>query len=119
MLVRFHSKAAAGVTMFGYVAVDLLRQMGMSGVVPGAVLASGVPEALRKLRRALASAEGDRVPGPTPPRTDKDGSEKEEAAPEVNQVNLRTRAYPLIQLLEAAVAQECDVVWEDAGKATG
>lgn len=116
MLVRFHSKAAAGVTMFGYVAVDLLRQMGMSGVVPGAVLASGVPEALRKLRQALASAEGDRVPGPTPPGTDKDGSEKEEAAPKIN---LRTRAYPLIQLLEAAVAQERDVVWEDAGKATG
>lgn len=118
MLVRFHSKAAAGVTMFGYVAAELLRAMGMSGVVPGAVLAAGVPEALGRLRQALASAEGDRVPGPTPPGTGKHGSEEEDEK-ETAKVSLRTRAYPLVQLLEAAVAQECDVVWEDAGKATG
>jgi len=118
MLVRFHSKAAAGVTMFGYVAVDLLRQMGMSGIVPGAVPASGVPEALRKLGQALASPEGDRVPGQTPPGSGKHGKEEEDER-ETSKVSLRTRAYPLVQLLEAAVEQECDVVWEDAGKATG
>ena len=118
MLVRFHSKAAAGVTLFGYVATDLLRHMGMSGIVPGAVLAAGVPDALRRLRQALASPEGERVPGPTMPAPAKQGSEDEDEK-ETSKISLRTRAYPLVQLLEAAVAQECDVVWEEAGKATG
>lgn len=118
MLVRFHSKAAAGVTMFGYVAIDLLRHMGMSGVVPGAVPASGVAEALRKLRQVLASPEGNRTPVPPgSARGERKGDEDD--GQEAAKVSLRTRAYALVQLLEAAAAQECDVVWEDEDRATG
>ena len=116
MLVRFHSKAAAGVTMFGYIAVDLLRLMGMSGNVPGAVLAAGVPEARQRLRTALESSEGDRVPRPATPDKARREDDEEERAPGID---LRTRGYPLIQLLEAAAAEDCDVVWEDADRATG
>jgi hypothetical protein len=118
LLVRFHSKASGGVTMFGDVATQLLRLMGMSGMVPGAVLALDVPEALRRLRRAAESSEGDRIPQPARQR-DREGGKDEDDEQEVPQVNLRTRAYPLVKLLEAAATEECDVIWEAADKATG
>jgi hypothetical protein len=117
LLVRFHSKASAGVTMFGDVAAELLRLMGMSGMVPGAVLAQDVPDALRRLRLAVESPEGDRIP--QPPRSKSKTQEKEDDDQDVATVNLRTRAYPLLQLLETAAAEECAVVWEDSSKATG
>ena len=118
MLVRFHSKASGGVTMFGDIATELLRHMGMSGMVPGALPAREAPEALRRLRQAVESSEGDRIIGP--PRLKREMKESEEdAGQEVAKINLRTRAYPLIKLLETAAAEDCAVVWEDSSKATG
>ena len=120
MLVRFHTRAAAGVTLFGYVAVELLRLMGMSGVVPGAVLAAHVPDALRRLRGAMDSPLGERVPTPdTPTDSSANRNKDEEEEQRGHGVSFRIRAYPLLQLLEAAAAENCDVVWEDADKATG
>ena len=120
MLVRFHSRASGSVTMFGDIAAELLRHMGMSGMVPGAVLAQDVPEALRRLRQVIESSEGDRVPQPLRPKSEDQGKEnEEEAEQEVAKINLRTRAYPLIHLLETAAAEDCAVVWEDSSKATG
>lgn len=116
MLVRFHSKAAAGVTMFGEVAVALLRMMGMSGVVPGAVKAADVPAALRRLKQGLASESPERAPQPAEPRRTGDD---EESGKEDRSINMRTRAFPLVELLEAAAGQRCDVVWEEEGKSTG
>lgn len=118
MLVRFHSKASAGVTMFGDIATELLRIMGTSGMVPGALLAQDVPGALRRLKQAAESSEGDRIPQRPRSKNELRGKENEEED-EVAKVNLRTRAYPLLQLLETAAAEECAVVWEEAGKATG
>lgn len=115
MLVRFHSKASAGVLMFGDIAAALLRLMGMSGSVPGAVLARDVPEALNRLRQAIASAEGERILDPSRSKMRDDDAD----SPAVPPVKLRTRAYPLVQMLAAAAAAECDVIWEDADKATG
>ncbi len=114
MLVRFHSKAAAGVTMFGEVAVALLRMMGMSGVIPGAVKAADVPGALRRLKESLASAGDEPAPQRELPHRGEDEQDKES-----RHVSVRTRAFPLVELLEAAAEQRCDVVWEEEGKSTG
>jgi hypothetical protein len=111
MLVKFHSRAGASVTMFGDIATALLRLMGMSGALPGAALAADVPEALRRLREGLKSVATERVAPP--------GPKDEEAEPDNPRLSLRTRAYPLVQLLEAAATEECDVIWEEDGKATG
>jgi len=120
MLVRFHSKAAAAVTMFGNVAVELLDLMGMSGAVPGAVLARDVPQALRRLRAAVESPAGARMPAAkrmeSPQRRDPDREDEENDDPKIS---LRVRAYPLIELLQLAAAERCDVVWENADEATG
>ena len=63
MLVNFDSKVGA-LTMFGDVAVQLLKLMGHSGTVPSAILAPDIPAALDRLKRALD--QGASLP-PAPP----------------------------------------------------
>ena len=102
MLVRFNSKAGM-ITMFGDVATKLLRVMGQSGAVPGAILAPDIPAAVQRLRTGV-------------------GLQSEEARSEAlddeeQRVNLSQRAFPLIELLERAAKSGADVIWEEEGKA--
>ena len=53
MLVTFTCPAYADITMFGDVAIRLLKMMGHSGTVPGALLAEDVPAALQRLEAAI------------------------------------------------------------------
>ena len=102
MLVRFDSKAGQ-LTTFGDVAVRLLKMMGQSGSVPGAILAQDIPAAVGRLRKAVGA---EREPEPRDERDD-----------EEPKVNLRQRAFPLIELLERAAQSGADVVWEEERKA--
>lgn len=99
MLVVFKSTAAADITMFGDVAQSLLKMMGQSGDVPGAILAPDVPTALSSLETALAKIDPDDVAGST--------SDDDETP-----IALSTRAQPLIKLLDASIAANADVIWE-------
>jgi len=104
MLVTFRTDAYANITMFGDVAVRLLKMMGHSGTVPSAILAQDVPGALERLKAAIAkdgAADADVSSGGAP-----DGDSEEPA------VSLATRAFPLIELLEAAARRRCDVMWD-------
>jgi len=98
MLVTFSTNAYADITMFGDVAVALLKMMGHSGTVPSAILAADVPVALSRLTAGIGAAE-------EVPSVD-DGDEDEP------RVTLSHRALPLINLLAAAVEEGCDVMWE-------
>ena len=54
MLVTFTTDAYADITMFGDVALTLLKMMGHSqDCVPGAILAADVPMALNRLKAAI------------------------------------------------------------------
>lgn len=107
MLVTFKTKAYANITMFGDVAVQLLRMMGHSGAVPGVVLAEDVPAALEKLKAAIA--EEKRRAAEAPDVADDDDHDGEDDEPKVS---LSTRALPLIELLEAAAKRQVNVMWE-------
>lgn len=109
MLVTFSTKVSADITMFGDVAVELLKYMGQTGVVPGALLGPDTPLALERLKQAVAIV-GARPAG-NPSSTDEEGEEGEPATPFVT---LRQRAVPLIGLLEAAAAEKADVTWRSA-----
>ena len=103
MLVTFETKAHANITMFGEVAVALIKLMGHSGTVPGALLAEDVPEALERLRSSV-SENPDAPLDPSSAASDKkDGDERH--------VSLANRALPLIQLLEDAAAAKENVMW--------
>jgi hypothetical protein len=104
MLVQFDSPAGR-FSMFGDIAVTLLKMMGHSGTVPGAILAPDIPSALQKLKSAVA-ATPEAAPG-TKAGADARGDTEE-------LVSLRQRAFPLIELLERAVQMKCDVLWDRA-----
>ena len=53
MRVTFTTDAYADITMFGDVALTLLKMMGHSKTVPGAILAADVPMALNRLKAAI------------------------------------------------------------------
>jgi uncharacterized protein DUF1840 len=109
MLVTFKTKAHADITMFGNVAIELLKLAGMTGSVPTAILADDVPARLAALERAVGShqaAFGDSAPASSEAkRTSKPHDDAAEPP-----VSLRTRALPVLELLRAAVADHTDVV---------
>jgi len=104
MIVKFWTNAGA-IVMHGDVAVALLRGLGHSGTVPGAILAADLVAALPRLRRYL-----DALPPLPPPAAspERDGEEEESEPP----ISLRTRAVPLIDMIETAIARDSDLMWE-------
>jgi hypothetical protein len=107
MIVKFSTRTGA-LTMHGDAAVALLRAMGHSGTVPGAILAVDLPDALARLRRALET-QSDAPSPPTAEAGPKDDEERENAPPPVT---LGMRAMPLIEMVENAIARGSDLMWE-------
>lgn len=100
MLVTFTTDAYADITMFGDVALAMLKMMGHSKTVPGAILAADVPMALDRLQTAIRGVEKS-----LPPLSN-DDDDKE------LMVSMNDRALPLIELLTAAAKAECNVMWK-------
>lgn len=100
MLVTFVSNAHENITMFGDVAVRLIKMMGHSGTVPSAILAADIPNALDRLKRALAHELPEEADSET-------GSEEDE----YDSVDITKRAYPLITMLQDAAKANCNVMW--------
>ena len=106
MIVRFSTRAGA-LTMHGDAAVALLRAMGHSGTVPGAILAADLPAAVASLRRSLEEQARAAPVAAEPPEEGAD--EDEERQPPVT---LSMRAVPLIDMIETAIARDSDLMWE-------
>ena len=100
MLVTFTTDAYADITMFGDVALTMLKMMGHSATVPGAILAADVPVALSRLTAAINAQKT------SPPVVDKDEDEDESA------VSMANRGLPLVNLLTAAAKAGCNVMWK-------
>ena len=98
MLVTFTTSSYADITMFGDVALAMLKMMGHSATVPGAILAADVPEALHRLSTGLNAEKSSTSVA------SKDGDEPV--------VSLATRGLPLINLLAAAAKSGKDVMWK-------
>ncbi len=98
MLVTFTTNAYADITMFGDVALALLKMMGHSATVPGAILAADVPAALSRLTAAIEA--------------EKASSSVEDKDADEPVVSMANRALPLINLLAAAAKGDADVMWK-------
>tara|TARA_R110000824_G_C14998790_1_gene655996 strand:- start:151 stop:447 length:297 start_codon:yes stop_codon:yes gene_type:complete len=96
MIVTFSTKAYADITMFGDVAKDMLKIMGHSGTIPGAFQPQDLPSALSKLQTAVDSSKAAE-------QDPQDGEFKP---------GLSQRALPLINLLNAAIDANADVMWD-------
>jgi hypothetical protein len=100
MLIKFYSKVGS-FTMFGDIATRLIKMTGHSGTVPGAIRADDLPAAREKLQAAVAAT------GSAPAEKQADDDDENKPA-----VTLRQRAFPLIELLERAEQEDCDVLWD-------
>jgi len=102
MLVTFTCKAHADITMFGNDAEHLLELMGHSGTIPSAIFAKDVPAVLERLKIAIESEERTSVESVAIDGDDNDTEIK---------VSTANRAFPLIQMLIAAIEADCNVMW--------
>ena len=103
MLVRFHSPAHHDITMFGAIAKELIQLMGFSGRIPSAVEAPDLPGVRARLVAAL-----DAPPPPAADTGDNDNDEEREPP-----VPLKTRALPLLAMIDAAIRQDEYLMWEE------
>jgi hypothetical protein len=104
MLITFKSDAYADITMFGDVAKQLIKMMGHSGTVPGAILAKDVPTALDRLKRVM---DVEKSAASASPENAQDKDLDDDQA-----VSMAYRALPLIELLTAAAKKNRDVMWQ-------
>ncbi|MBK5929241.1 DUF1840 domain-containing protein [Halochromatium salexigens] len=103
MLITFKTPVHADITMFGDVAKALIRMMGHSGSVPGALLAEDIPAAIERLKVAV---EANPEAPLDPQHEERDDDSRTQS------VSLKHRALPLIELLEAAARDEKNVIWD-------
>ena len=100
MLVTFSNRLSGDITMFGDIAVQLLKLMGHSGTVPSALSAEDVPAALAKLQNAIDDIE-------PLPESDLLQNEEEQGAT----VSLAHRAMPLIEMLQTSARDKSYLMW--------
>ena len=101
MLVTFTTSAYADITMFGDVALNMLKLMGHSATVPGALLAEDIPPALQRLETAIEAYKQS-------PESEQSAEGEDGEVP----VSLSHRALPLIELLKAAANANKNVMWD-------
>lgn len=99
MLIEFRGENTGSVVMFGNIAVQLLKMMGMSGNTEGAIQQPDVPGAIKTLNASLSSM---------PAEQHKQNDDDDGDAP----IGLSTRAKPLLDLLEEAVTKGGYVMWK-------
>ncbi|WP_372627805.1 DUF1840 domain-containing protein [Arsukibacterium sp.] len=108
-MVTFKSKASRDVDYHTNVGMQLLKMMGRDTKLPSAMFADDVPEALARLKQALAELAEDDAPEPEQAAPKTPASDDEEK-PE--RVSLKVRAKPLLTLLHKAQEANVGVMWE-------
>ncbi len=101
MPITFHTKSYADLTFLSDVGKELITLMGHTPNVPGAIVADDLANALARLRAGLGDTSADIQP--------KENARNDDAE---RSIGLAQRALPLIQLLEAAHADNENVMWD-------
>jgi uncharacterized protein DUF1840 len=99
MLIVFESNAHTDITMFEDIAKSLIKMMGHSGTIPSAISAENIPDALEKLQTALQADTPEQ-------ETQSDDDDEAEV-----KVSMSGRAFPLVEMLKAALKEEQPVMW--------
>ncbi|MDP4535477.1 DUF1840 domain-containing protein [Alkalimonas collagenimarina] len=113
MLITFSCTATSDVTMFGDVAINILKIMGYDEKLPNAMSAKDVPQALAKLKAAIEIEKAQQSDEVEPDKDiDQEQDENEETDDVEPAISLKHRSFPLIKLLNAAIRDECPVMWD-------
>ncbi len=111
MIVKFSTRYGQ-LLMQGEPAVKLVKLGGHSGTVPSAILAADLPAFAAKLRAGLEQ-HGDEL-SPAPPAAEAGRAEDEDNEPRERPIKLRLRAVPLLDMVDTAIRQQADLLWEQA-----
>ncbi|MGH6647078.1 DUF1840 domain-containing protein [Aquabacterium sp.] len=102
MTFKFKSQATSDILMLSAHAQALLQHIGKSSDAKGILTPEEMPAALN----ALKSLAGEEPSAEPPASRDKQDDQPDEVA-----VDLRRRAWPLIQMIETAQAAKEPIVW--------
>ncbi len=108
MIVTFQSAAAGDVIMFGDVARRMMEIMGKDPSDKGILTVEQLPDAIARLRAAIAEDKARRV-GQS--EEDLPQTERSEGGRTRPFVSVAQRAVPLLELLEFALKKKKVVVW--------
>ena len=106
MLVTFTSSTSGEIMMFAEIARHLFEIIGKARTARGVFTLEQLPEAIEKLRQAIAAEKG-RMPAPSSP-VDKSGEAESQDTPGIG---LAQRAHPLIALMELTHHEGGFVMW--------
>jgi hypothetical protein len=112
MLVTFRSTATESITMFQDVAVQLLKLMGATGRIPGALGPDDVGPALQRLESATEQIKAGTHATAARPADNEDSKNEDEDDDREPPVDIATRAVPLLSVLKRAAAAHAELVWE-------
>ena len=106
MPITFTTKSYADITMLNDTGEVMLELMDFGSLMPGAIAANDVPQALINLQKNLAdkSDQKDQEEGGN---EDENEDEEDQTSP----VSMTTRAMPLLELLKSAVNNDNNVSW--------
>lgn len=107
MLYEFKSKATGTVVMTQKVAERLLAIVGKSPGPTGIFVPAQMPQAIAALEAAVAA---ERAQGPAE-APDDDARDPDDEARGARAITLAQRAWPLIEMLKAALAAEREITW--------
>jgi hypothetical protein len=103
MIYRFKSKAAADLIVMGPVGDTLLRTIGREPAAKGIVEAAALPAAIAALEQAVAAEDAARKTAPD--------DEADETRGGGDNVSLRQRAWPLLEMMRRSQREGADIVW--------
>ena len=105
MLYKFKSKAGGDVIMLGPQGDQMLQLLGRAPADKGIFQAADLAQAIETLTRAVDDDEAGFA------KVQADAKAAGEPAPRRNGIQLRQRAWPLIELMRHAQREKTDVVW--------
>lgn len=108
MIITFQSKVAADVIMFGDVAHRMMEIIGKEPSERGIVTVEQLPEAIARLKAAIAADKAGRA-GLRP--EERPEFEKTPEGGMRAYVSLAQRALPLVDLFEESLKRDAPVVW--------
>jgi hypothetical protein len=103
MIYKFKSKATGSVLMLEPNGEQFLRALGREPAARGIIEVEQMPQALQMLARAIEADDAAR--GSTEP------ADEDAAGGARDPVSLRRRLWPMVQMLERALAAREAVVW--------
>jgi len=105
MLYKFRSKAAGEVIMTGPVGDEVLRIIGRQPAPQGVIVPATLPAAMLAIAEAIAREESQ------PSQPEARSAEQDPDLLRDERVTLRQRAWPFVEMMKRAHAENADIVW--------